>query len=162
MAMNSVNPPVRSWIPASSRRCATWCAGVSTCPKTMVAVEGSPARCAASITSTHARDRKVRTARQASPHVVVEDARGGAGNRAESRLPRGEEELLQRHPAAGRPVEQFRRSERVQVDPRRGRLDGGDEIQVIVIGVGRQRSLHADLGGTELTCLGHQRGQPLP
>jgi hypothetical protein len=64
--------------------------------------------------------------------------------------------------AASRAVEQFGRAEGVQVDVRRGRLDGGDEIQVVVVGVTRQRSLHADLGRAEVTRLGHQGGQPLP
>ena len=116
IAMNSVKPPVRSWIAASVRRCATCCAGVSICPKTMVEVEGSPARWAASITSAQRAHRKVGAARQAGPHVVVEDAGGGAGNRAEPGLPRGDQELLQRQPAPGRAVEQLGRAEGVQVD----------------------------------------------
>ena len=50
---NSVNPPVSSWIRASSRRWATqWC-GASTWPYIIVEDERSPTRCAVVITSTH-------------------------------------------------------------------------------------------------------------
>src|ERR1700689_5051533 len=69
--------------------------------------------------------RKVAAARQTAAHVVVEDARGGAGNRAESLLSGGGQELPQRHTPAGCPVEQLRGPECVQVDLGRGRLDGG-------------------------------------
>jgi hypothetical protein len=105
--------------------------------------------------------RQVLAARQAGPYSVVEDARRGTGNRAESRLSGSRQELVKRHPTTGCPVEQFRGAERMQVDLWHGRFDGGDQIQVVVIGVGGQQSLHADLGGAEFTRLGHERGQPL-
>ena len=50
---NSVNPPVRSWIPRRVRRCATQCAGVSTWPYIMVELDRSPTSCAVVTMSIH-------------------------------------------------------------------------------------------------------------
>ena len=50
---NSVNPPVRSWMPASTRRWPTQCRGVSTCPYIIVELERSPTSCAVVMTSIH-------------------------------------------------------------------------------------------------------------
>ncbi len=49
---NSVKPPVRCWISASSRRWPTQCAGVSTCPYIIVEEERRPSSCAVLTTST--------------------------------------------------------------------------------------------------------------
>ncbi len=51
---NSVKPPVCSWIPRITRRWATQCAGVSTCPYIIVAEVGMPSLCAVVMTSIQA------------------------------------------------------------------------------------------------------------
>ena len=153
--MNSVNPPVAVLDAGQRPQVRDLVRGGLDVPEDHGGRGGQPGLVRGLDHLGPAGHRKVAAARQTAPHVVVEDARGGAGNRVESRLPGGREELRQRHPAAGCPVEQLRRAERVQVDLGRGRLDGGDEIQVVVVGVGGQRSLHADLGRAEVTRLGH-------
>ena len=86
--------------------------------------------------------------RQHPSHVVVEDLRGGAGDRAEPARAGLGEELLEGDTELGRAVEDLHRAEGVHVHLGRARLHGVDHVEVERSRqVGVDATLHADLGG---------------
>jgi hypothetical protein len=86
--------------------------------------------------------------------LVVEDLRGGAGQRPEPCLAGLDQEVLDRQPGPGGAVDDLHRAEGVDVHLRDPLLHGGDEVEVRRGGqLGVDAALHAHLGRAELPRL---------
>ena len=83
-ATNSVKPPVRSWMPASTRKWPSQWPGWSTWPYIIVELDRMPSSCAVVTTSTQVDGRQLALG-QHPAHLVVEDLRGGAGDGVQAR-----------------------------------------------------------------------------
>ena len=86
--------------------------------------------------------------------LVVEDLRGGAGDRVEAGLAGLDQEVLDREAGARGAVDDLHRRERVHVHAGDPLLHGGGEVEVRRAGqLGVDAALHADLGGAQLPGL---------
>src|SRR5579863_2912408 len=83
-------------------------------------------------------------------NLVVENFRGGAGQRAQAIVAQHRKIVRQRHTREFDAVDNFHRRERVNVHTRDGVLDGAENIAVMKLGeIARQAALNADFGGAE-------------